>query len=215
MAKQFGASTIPIYLSLLAFTGWFALAGQFYLIILTMPASVPEIIFRYFTFFTILTNILVAVCCTMLVLRPVSWLGKFFSRPATLTAVTANILVVGIIYNLVLRWLWNPQGFQYVVDELLHLVIPIAFLIFWLVFVPKGNLKWTNIPCWLIYPLVYLVIVLIRGALSGYYPYPFLDVTKLGYTQTLLNCMGVAVVFVIISTIFVGVDKMLDKNQAK
>jgi hypothetical protein len=213
MEKQFSA-TAKAYLSLIAIAGWFALIGQFYLIIVGMQASVPETIVRYFTFYTILTNILIAVCCTVLLLKPDSSWGKFFSKTTTLTAITVNIIIVGATYNTILRWLWKPQGLQYVVDELLHLVIPLAFVVFWLIFVPRGGLKWNNIFLWTVYPLVYLAVILIRGAFSGYYPYPFVDVNKLGYPQTLLNSAGIAIVFIIVALLFVGLDKLMGKKAS-
>ncbi|MFZ5976285.1 MULTISPECIES: Pr6Pr family membrane protein [unclassified Hydrotalea] len=33
---------------------------------------------------------------------------------------------------------------------------------------------------WLIYPLLYLVYILIRGSFSGFYPYPFVNVLQIG-----------------------------------
>ncbi len=213
MKKQFN-TTAKFYLSLMAIAGWFALIGQFYLIIISKQASVSEIIVRYFTFFTILTNILIAVGCTVLLLKPGSGWGRFFAKNTTLTALTVNIIIVGATYNIILRWLWNPQGLQYVVDELLHLIIPLLFIIFWLVFVPKGGLKWSNIFLWTLYPIAYLVVILIRGALSGYYPYPFVDVTKLGYPQALLNSGGIAVAFIVIALLFVGIDKLMRRKTA-
>jgi len=211
MEKQQG-SAYRICLILMAIAVWLALIAQFYLIVINRQASVPEIIVRYFTFYTILTNILIAVACTVLLLKPVSGWGAFFSRQTTLTAVAVNITIVGVTYNIILRFLWNPQGLQFVVDELLHLIIPIAFILFWLIFVPKGGLKWTSIFPWMIYPLVYLTIVLIRGALSGYYPYPFLDVTDIGYSQTLINAGGITIAFVVVALLFVAIDKMMDKK---
>jgi hypothetical protein len=202
------------YLSLMAITGWFALVGQFYLIIISRQASVPETIVRYFTFFTILTNILIAVGCTVLLLKPSSRWGRFFAKNTTLTATTVNILIVGATYNIILRWLWKPQGLQYVVDELLHLIIPLLFILFWLVFVPKGGLKWSNIFLWTVYPIAYLIIILIRGEFSGYYPYPFVDVTKLGYPQTLINSGGIAVAFIAVALLFVGIDKLMRRKAA-
>jgi hypothetical protein len=169
---------------------------------------------RYFTFFTILTNILIAAGSTIILLKPASAWGKFFSKATTLTAIGVNITIVGATYNIILRFLWNPQGMQRVVDELLHLVIPLGFILFWLIFVPKGQLKWNNIPLWTVYPLAYLAAILIRGALSGYYPYPFLDVTQLGYRQALLNCAGVAVAFIAVALLFTGTAKLMSKNQA-
>ena len=214
MEKQF-TSAARVYLLVLAIVGWFALIGQFYLILNNRQTSVLETITRYFTFFTILTNILIAVGSTLILLTPTSLWGKFLSKATTLTTITVNITIVGATYNVILRFLWNPQGMQRVVDELLHLVIPLAFMLFWLIFVPKGQVKWNNIPLWTVYPLAYLAVILIRGALSGYYPYPFLDLTQLGYSHVLLNCAGIAVAFIIVAILFVGVDKLMSKNQSE
>lgn len=214
MEKRFSTAA-RAYLLVLAISGWFALLGQFYLIIISKQASVAEIIVRYFTFFTILTNILVAVASTAILLAPrLNW-GKFFSKTTVLTAITVYIVIVGATYNVILRYIWDPQGLQRVVDELLHLIIPISFVLFWLIFVPKGRLTWGNIWLWTIYPFVYLAIILIRGACSAYYPYPFVDVTKLGYPLTLLNCLGIAVAFVMISLLFIGVDKLMGKRSTR
>ena len=191
-----------IYLALMVLIGWFALATQFYLQINSGLADTDELLIRFFSYFTILTNIIVAICCTALLIKPA---GKFFSKHTTLTAITVYIVVVGIIYNVILRSIWKPEGLQMIVNELLHLVIPALFFIYWLFFVDKNKLSWTVILPWLIYPLVYLVYVLIRGTFSGFYPYPFLDADELGFRKVLLNSAGVTAAFVILSLLFVAI----------
>jgi hypothetical protein len=209
------------YAALLAIIGWTAVILQFYLILHNRTESVAETVVRFFSFFTILTNILVALCCTVLWLRPGAgrsggsgpsggsggWL-YFFSKPATLTAVTVYITIVGLVYNILLRLLWEPQGLQLWVDESLHSVIPSLFIIFWLVFVPKGELQWKAVPAWLIYPLVYTLFVMIRGLLSGFYPYPFIDLNKIAYHEAFVNAGAVLVGFLVVSLVLVGVGKL-------
>jgi hypothetical protein len=190
-----------------AFLGWCSLVFQFYLILANRQASVPETIIRYFTFFTILTNLLVALCFTFLLLDPHSRTGKFFSSASTLTAITTYIILVGIVYNVVLRFLWNPQGLQKLVDELLHTVNPLLFLLFWILFVPKSGLRWRAVFVWLIYPVLYIVLILLRGAGSDYYPYPFVDVTRLGYAKVFFNTSLLILFFLLISLLFVGMGK--------
>jgi hypothetical protein len=204
-----------LYAGFLALAGWFALAGQAFINLNSNLASLPEIIIRYVSYFTLLTNGLVAVCCTILALRPGSRRGLFFSRPGTLTAVTLYITVVGIVYNVVLRFLWNPDGFQRMVDELLHTVIPFLFILYWLLYTPKGGLKWKMIWPWMIYPLVYAAFILVRGSLSGFYPYPFLDISRLGMDQVALNMAGVTGVFFLCSLLFVGAGKLLSLKQTR
>lgn len=72
-------------------------------------ASVVETIIRFFSFFTILTNLLVALCFTFLLTKSSSALRSFFYRKSTLTAVTVYILIVGLVYNLILRFYGNHK----------------------------------------------------------------------------------------------------------
>ncbi len=200
-----------IFLTLIAIAGWFALIAQFYININSKVASAPEIIIRYFSYFTILTNLIVALCCTNLLFR--SNVSTFLAKPKTLTAITVYIVLVGIIYNVILRFLWNPQGLQRLVDELLHSVIPVLFLLFWLIFVPKGTLQWRNVFSWMIFALVYIIFVLVRGSFSGFYPYPFIDAGKLGLNKTIVNSLGITIVFFIISLVFIAIDRMMKRSS--
>ena len=182
---------------------WFAVVAQLYLIIVNRAASVSETIIRYFSFYTILTNILVAICFTISTTSPLSRWGRFFSRATTVTAIAVYITVVGLVYNFILRALWKPEGTQRLVDELLHSVIPALFIIYWSLFKDKGRLKYKNAFRWLAYPLVYILFVLFRGKLSGYYPYPFINVQNLGYDKVFLNCFFLFLAFLLISFVFI------------
>jgi hypothetical protein len=202
------ANRVPaFFLAVLAVACWFALIAQFYLIMENRVASVPETIARYFGFFTILTNIIVAFCVTVLLTTPTSRAGDFFSRPTTLTAITVYITIVGVVYNLVLRFLWKPQGLQYVVDELLHTVVPVLFIILWSLYVKGQGLKYRDVLSWLIYPIIYIIFTAVRGEISGYYPYPFIDVTRLGYLAVIINSIALMAAFSGLSLFLVAVAK--------
>jgi len=203
-----------LYLAALAITAWAAVVLQLYLILEHRVASVPETILRFFSFFTILTNLLVALCCTLVLVKPGSGWGAFFARPRMLTAITLYIVVVGLIYNTILRFLWNPQGLQFVVDELLHSVVPVLFILYWLFFVPKETLHWKDIFPWLLFPLLYCIFILVRGAFSGFYPYPFVDVTELGYGRVLLHAAGIVLVFLITALALTGAAKMISRKHS-
>ena len=195
--------------------GWLAVGLQFYLIIVNRIASVTETIIRFFSFFTILTNTLVALCFTMLLLKPESVLGKFFSRSKILAAITVYIVIVGIVYNVILRSIWNPEGLQLVADELLHSVMPVWFILFWLLFAPKAELQWGNVFPWLIYPFVYTLFIFFRGALSGFYPYPFIDANALGYGKVLFNSIILFFAFLLLSLVLVAIGKIISKTGIK
>lgn len=197
--------TLPI---LIAILGWFALAAQFYLLLDNRTAPVGETILRYFGFFTILTNLLVAICLSCIVLVPGSRLGQFFAKATTLTAITVYIVVVSLVYNVILRFLWAPQGLQKLVDEFLYSIIPALFLLYWMIYVPKRHLQWRLLWGWLIYPLVYCIYALLRGMASGFYPYPFMNVTELGYPVVLRNYLYVTFLFLFFSILFIGLGKL-------
>ncbi|RYY53385.1 MAG: hypothetical protein EOO09_18185 [Chitinophagaceae bacterium] len=182
-----------IFPALLALLTWFALVLQLVLLLQSEAAPVPELLVRYFTFFTILSNILVAVGLSVFVLRGRA--GRSGSQ-RSLSAAAVYIFIVGLTYNSILRFLWAPEGMARVADELLHLVVPVLYLIFWYLYVPQRQLGKAVIGRWLVFPFVYLIVVLVRGHYSGWYPYPFIDAAKIGMQQTLINSLGVTLAFV-------------------
>lgn len=200
------------YAAIGAVTGWLAVMAQFYLIIVNRTTTVPETVVRFFSYFTILTNILVALTFTSLLLKQSSQWRKFFSRPEVLTPVAVYITIVGIVYNLILRGLWRPEGLQRLVDEMLHSVIPLLFVVFWCIYISRHSLKWKQIPAWLLYPFIYFLYVLIRGAVSGFYPYPFINVKEHGYGAVLLNSVYIMLAFLLFSALFVAVGKIRHKT---
>ena len=203
-----------IYIAILALLGWFALIAQFYINITSKIAPISELIIRYFSYFTIITNLLVALCCTSLTVNSNSKWVDFFSRQKTLTAITVYIVIVGIIYNVILRSLWNPNGLQLLVDELLHSVIPAMFLIYWFVFVSKFKLQWNSFLPWLIYPVAYIIYILILGFFYGFYPYPFINVAEIGLQQALINTVGITMAFIVISLLFIGFGRLMNINES-
>ncbi|MEA5425162.1 Pr6Pr family membrane protein [Arcicella lustrica] len=192
----------------LVLIGWFALIAQLYIQLGSSHASTIELTIRYFSYFTILSNLLVTISATVLLLNPTISLTSFLSKSKTLTAIAVYILIVCIIYNAVLRSIWQPEGLQKVVDELLHLIIPILYVIFWFVYVNKSQLQWKDFQAWLIFPLIYVTFILLRGELSGFYPYPFMNVTKLGYQQVFINAFFITLAFMFVSLIYIGIAKM-------
>jgi len=203
---------VKLFLLLIAVLGCFSLLAQIYLSIESGLVPPHIVFFRYFAYFTITTNLLVAITCVMLLLAPNSRLGDFLGRQKTLTATTSYIVVVGIIYNVLLRIIWKPEGLQLIVNELLHAVIPILFLIYWLIFVRKDELKWNSIWPWLLYPIIYTIYVFIFGAITGFYTYHFIDLAQLGLKTTIINACGITIFFIVISLLLVGISKLYKKS---
>lgn len=174
--------------------------------------SVSETIIRFFSFFTILTNILVALFFTTKVFHlSKKWFGLFFQK-GTLIALTTFILIVGLVYQIMLRDVWEPTGLQRIVDELLHTIIPLYTLIYWYIYLVKNESNILTVLAWLLYPVIYIVFILIRGHFSDYYPYPFLDIPKIGIDKTLINTLLILALILFIMSIFILIER---KNSAK
>ena len=179
---------------------WAALGVQ---LVLTVGAALArgmswlEGLALYLGYFTILTNLAVAGALTALGFAPRSWFGQFVLRPAVITTIAAAIAAVGLGYAILLRGAWEPRGWHLAADIALHYVTPGLFVAVWWGALATGP-RWTAWPIALIYPLVYLVYVGVRGALTGFYPYPFFDVDRLGYAQTLANTAWIALGYLLL-----------------
>ncbi len=197
-------------LTLMALLGWSGLAIQLDMVLLarwTSGASLLGGLVTYFSFFTILTNTLVATVLTYAADTRSSKGRAFFLQPWVSSGIGVSIIVVGVAYSLLLRNLWLPQGLQWLANELLHDIMPVLFTLYWWFWVPKGALRLSHIGLWALYPIVYFAYILLRGHLLGVYPYPFIDVEKLGYAQTFVNAFGILAGFVLVALIVVGIDR--------
>lgn len=201
-----------IIAGVIAVVGLFSLMLQFVLA-MTNPIEpepgLAERFIRFFSYFTVLTNIIVALTTTAMAFFPASKSGRFAARPTVQAAVAVYISIVGLVYSLFLRSVWDPQGWQSVADHALHDVVPLAYVIYWIVFATKHGLTWFEPLKWLTYPLFYCVYSLARGAIAMWYPYWFVDVTKLGYATALTNTAFVLIAFMIVGFIYFGVAKLL------
>ena len=150
-------------------------------------------------FFTILTNLLVALTMTWVAI------GRKVS-PEVLGGLTLAIILVGVVYMTLLRGLLHLSGAALLADTLLHKVSPVLMALWWLFFAPRAKLRWNAPMLWAVYPLAYLVYALARGQMDGRYPYPFIDVGKLGWLQTALNVGGIALGFILAGFALVWID---------
>ncbi len=165
-------------------------------------------IFDYFTYFTILSNILVAVILTMLFLNPARD-GKIF-RVLRLDTVLM-ITVTGVVYNLVLAADAKNVGWQIVANSLEHQITPVVTVVVWLLVGPRGWINLRTMVWAFALPIGWLVFALIRGAIIGAYPYPFLDVVQYGYGTVLTNVAFIVLFAAVILLILWGVDALVSR----
>jgi hypothetical protein len=194
---------IQIFGTVGALAGWAALLLQLALTLTLMRAhggTVLDGLWRYFGYFTVISNIFAAFILTCAALRQNSRRGEF-------AAVTAMILV-GVVYTLLLRETWDPQGWQKVADVAMHDAMPLIMTIFWLLR-PHGGLRGGDIAATVILPLGYCAYAMARGAYDSWYAYPFLDVKTFGVGAVALNCCGLGLAFLAMAFVLSRLDRVL------
>ncbi len=206
-------SLARIVAALGALVGAFGLVLQYVLLFNDMSAqgaSALEVTWRYFVYFTLLTNTFV----TLVMARAAVWPDRLngLNAPRVELMAVTSIAFVGIVYNLLLASRWDPQGWQKVADVIVHNVVPIWVLVFWLLR-PHGSLKWAHAAFAALWPAAYAVYGLSRGAFDGFYPYFFLDPTALSIPQIAINLLGLVVAFILGALVLIALSRALDRSR--
>ncbi len=196
-----------------ALIGLFGLGLQYWLLYADMSAqgvSVLEITWRYFVWFTLLTNTFVTLVMARAALKPESLQGLNAPRIELMAA--TSILFVCIVYNLLLASRWDPQGWQKVADVIVHQIVPVIFVVFWLLR-PHGTLTWRDSAFAALWPLGYAIYGLTRGLFDNFYPYFFMDPTTISYAQIALNLVGLVVAFTLGALLLLGISRALARGR--
>lgn len=164
---------------------------------------------RFFAYFTILTNCLVTAVFARAALKPGAAEG--LNSPRVELMALTSILFVCIVYNVLLAPRWAPQGWQLVADILVHQVTPIVCALYWLAR-PRGRLAWKDALFAALWPIGYAAYGLTRGAFDGFYPYFFMDPSTTALPQLALNVCGLAGAFVIGALACVALDQVLARR---
>jgi len=191
-----------------AAVGWAALALQLALLVDRLGPALGA--WRFLGYFTILTNIGVAAVASAVALGRGDTLGGSRAR---LMAAT-SIILVGIVYSVALRALWNPTGLQKLADFALHDAAPLLFFGLW-VLSPHGALRWRDIGWALVPPALYAVYALGRGALDGWYAYWFLNPAEQSPAGLAASIAVMLAGFALIAGLLVLVDRWLGRIEDK
>lgn len=163
----------------------------------------------YYSFFTVLSNIMLAISCLILVCKPTCSSGCF--NVIRLNGLI-GILITMIVYNIMLRGIHRPPTLllQFA-NESLHVVIPVLGLLSWLIYGPFSRITIKVVFYSFCSLVVYGGYIFIRGHITGLYPYPFINVNRIGYEKALLTVGAIAILFFIL----VGVLKIVEMVRLK
>lgn len=169
---------------------------------------------NFFSFFTIQSNILAAAALALAALVRSEERTRVFDvlRGAT----TLYIAITGVVFALLLAGLQESlQTPSPWVNFVLHKLIPVVVVADWLVDPPRHRLPLRVAVAWLAYPAAWLVYTLVRGTSTDWYPYPFVDVSELGYDGVFLRCAFLLVGFTAAALAFVLVGNLRARPPAR
>ena len=171
--------------------------------------SVPQTVWIMVAYFTNLTGLVVLAVFGGIALR-----APALAQPRFVATALLATLLVGLVQRLLLYGLRTLRGGDLVGDILLHQVLPVLVPLYWLAFVPKGRLAPRDLALFASYPLINLGYTLLRGAYDARYPYPFLDVGKIGWGPVAAYAGAIAAAFLAVGWALVLLDRRLARRKA-
>jgi len=144
---------------------------------------------NFFSFFTILSNLFAAAYLIYF-----GFSDSYSYRSQVVRgAITLYMLMTGVIFALLLSGLENIRLTAVPWDNLvLHYLMPIVVVGDWLLSPPKKSLSYRMVALWIIFPVIYVIYTLIRGAIVAWYPYPFLNPLTSSYLQVAILSVVIA-----------------------
>lgn len=194
-----------------AIAAWSGLAIQYVLLFETMGGPFAAA-WRFLGYFTLLTNTLVALVATRAALDPTA--RKGLNGPRVEYAVAVSIVIVGLVYSLLLRGTWQPEGWQAVADHALHDASPVLFFVFWLLRA-REPLAWRDTAWALVWPVSYFLYALARGAIDGWYAYWFLDPATQSIGELALSVGMLAGGAAVLALVFVALNRVIARRRSQ
>lgn len=160
------------------------------------------------SYFTIWSNVVVAIALTLLSRRP--------SRDTALRRVLRldsllMITITAIVYAVLLAPSAVVVGWSRLTDPILHQVTPAVTVLVWLAFGPRRWISWRVLLASMGIPLMWVAWMLGRGAVVGAYPYDFADVGTRGYPAVAATLAGILVFGIIVAAVFWGIDAAISR----
>lgn len=172
-----------------------------------VSSQTPGYLFwNFFGYFTIQSNVFVAVALGVTLVAAAR--RRRADRVVSLLrgAATVSIATTGVVYNTLLVNVDVQTSVSWA-NDVLHRWMPLYMVLDWLLFSDRARLVMRDVWWFLVYPAVWLVVVLVRGATDGWVPYPFLNPSQ-GYGVVALYCLGVAVFIALMGVLVVGMSRL-------
>jgi len=172
------------------------------------PADPLGVAANFLSFFTIQSNLVAAG--VLLVVVAAGNAPRSARMDAWRGAATLYLVITGVVFAVLLSNVSEDLQLTLPwVDTVLHRLAPLVLALDWIVDPPRSWVTRRTALTWLIYPAAWATYTLGRGAITGWYPYPFIDVDAHGYPAVLLTCVVLLVAFVLAALAVAAVGNRL------
>ena len=166
---------------------------------------------HYFSFFTILSNLLAAAALTTPLVAPSHRFATWAEESGPRASIATYLTITAVVYHAILASQWRPQGLHLVADTILHTITPAAYLVDLALRGGQGEARWIAAAKAMAFPALFGAWTLIHGALSGWYPYPFMNAAKRGYPAVVVTMIEMSLAFAVVALIFIALSRVRAK----
>lgn len=176
----------------------------------TDPPGTGVRVYRFFAYFTVESNLLVAAAAVTLAADPArDGRGWRVTRLAGLVAIT----VTAVVHFFLLRPLIDLDGLDWVADRSLHMVVPVLALAGWIGWGPRPRITGWVVGLALLFPILWTAWTMVFGAVDGWYPYPFLDPDEKGWGAVVVAIAGITAFFLLLFGAYAYADRRLPSTH--
>lgn len=178
------------------------------------PDQDPDLLVRlerFVSYFTIQSNFAIFAMAIAVLRAPD--LGTPWMRSMRLASLF-GITVTSIVYVIVLSGDADNSGPAQLANLMLHYVGPPLAVGLWLAFGPWPPMTASDIPRAMIWPALWIVYTLVHGAITDWYPYPFIDVVTKGYATVAVNIVAITLFATLLALTYVTLNRWRRKQSA-
>jgi len=164
--------------------------------------------FHYFSFYTNWTNILLVLI----------YFDLFFgwtklSSPINCVTGLSSIIMVMIVYHLLLSSTHHPQGIKVITNIIKHYIAPVLFTLFWFSSRHVASLNWRDLYKFIFFPMAFLIFTYVKAAITGEYPYDFLNYSLNGFSGVAPIIVAIVVLILTLSSIAIFYDNKVSDTK--
>lgn len=174
------------------------------------PDSPVKTALGAFKYFTIQSNVIVIIYFSMV------YSMKFDSKPVfhtLLGGVTVYITITFIVFAALLQSVWNPQGLGLIGNILNHYAVPLMTIGFLIYFRKDYQFRYRDVRYWILYPIVYVIFLIIHGLVTQDYIYPFFEIDEIGFGNFILMFSIIMTLFLLLSYLCTRVTLIKSENK--